>query len=350
MTDVSQRTHAFCTACGAPIVDGDCSAACPSSRPTNLIGHRVKNPAPVTVQATVAATNAEKTALARATAPVDSQTAVTSAMPSRRRRMTIVPAGAVAAALLISCGVAVAGYLQRGSEIDDLEQIVNEIATHQVATDTDLAHLRATVARQADRLALTRSELQQHPEAAKVARTAEPSVFTIDTDSGLGSGFVVTSNIHRSKLVTNYHVIEEQYRTGDTAVTVRRGDTSYDGTIVDVSQANDLALIEVDHRLPALDVVIDHAAVGDPVLALGSPLGFGGTVTSGIVSSYRELADGAGYLQFSAPISPGNSGGPVLNETGQVLGVTVLKFIEPGAEGLSYAIPSDRLCATFHVC
>ena len=82
---------------------------------------------------------------------------------------------------------------------------------------------------------------------------------------------------------------------------------------------------------------------------LGSPLGLGGTVTSGIASAYRN-DHGLTYLQFSAPISPGNSGGPVINEHGRVVGVSVMKMVGDGAEGLSFAIPSSRLCAALSVC
>ena len=86
------------------------------------------------------------------------------------------------------------------------------------------------------------------------------------------------------------------------------------------------------------------------VVALTSlALGLGGTVTSGIVSAYRD--DFAlDYLQFSAPISPGNSGGPVLDEQGRVVGVAVAKMVTTGAEGIGFAIPASRLCVTLSVC
>ncbi len=85
--------------------------------------------------------------------------------------------------------------------------------------------------------------------------------------------------------------------------------------------------------------------VGDPVLAIGSPLGLAGSASSGIVSDVRP-----GPLQFSAPVSPGNSGGPVVDRRGHVLGVATAKLVGNGAEGLSFAVPVDAVCAALEVC
>ena len=79
--------------------------------------------------------------------------------------------------------------------------------------------------------------------------------------------------------------------------------------------------------------------VGTAVLVFGSPEGLEGTVTTGIVSAIRD-----GFIQFSAPVSPGNSGGPVVDYLGHVIGMTESKIVDQGAEGLSFAIPSSRVC------
>jgi putative serine protease PepD len=84
-------------------------------------------------------------------------------------------------------------------------------------------------------------------------------------------------------------------------------------------------------------------------MAVGSPLGLGGTVSVGVVSGFRSL-DGNPYMQFSAPISPGNSGGPVVDGKGFVVGVASAKLVGQGVEGLSLAIPVQTMCAVFLSC
>jgi putative serine protease PepD len=88
---------------------------------------------------------------------------------------------------------------------------------------------------------------------------------------------------------------------------------------------------------------------GEFVLSIGSPFGLGGSVTTGTVSALRPL-DGVNYIQFSAPVSPGNSGGPLVNPQGEVIGITELKAVEFGAEGIAIAIPVNQVCTQLKVC
>lgn len=84
-------------------------------------------------------------------------------------------------------------------------------------------------------------------------------------------------------------------------------------------------------------------------MAVGSPLGLGGSLSIGVVSGFRSL-DGSDYLQFSAAISPGNSGGPVIDSDGHVVGVATAKLVADGAEALGLAIPVQTACASLVVC
>jgi S1-C subfamily serine protease len=84
-------------------------------------------------------------------------------------------------------------------------------------------------------------------------------------------------------------------------------------------------------------------------MVVGAPLGLDATVTNGIVSALRTQ-DGHQYLQFSAPISPGNSGGPVVDSHGRVVGIAVSKYVGDNAEGLSFAVPVAKLCSGLNVC
>lgn len=253
-------------------------------------------------------------------------------------------------AIAIALGIAVGwAHLDLRSTLGETRDDLRTQTQITLKTRSDLQATSASLEAFTSRLTEVEQHLNAEPETAKLAAVAKKSVFTVITNSGSGSGWVVTSKAGRSTLVTNFHVIADDYVNGDRTVKVRRGDITYDGRIVDTAEADDLALIEVKHQLPKLDVATKRPSVGDSVLALGSPLGLGGTVTSGIVSAYRSI-DSVSYMQFSAPISPGNSGGPVIDKSGKVVGVAVIKFLGGGVEGIGLAIPSERICDALDVC
>ena len=91
-----------------------------------------------------------------------------------------------------------------------------------------------------------------------------------------------------------------------------------------------------------------RAEIGDPVVVFGTPLGLSDTVTTGVVSAYRT-EEGTDFVQFSAPVSPGSSGGPVVDHDSAVLGVTTSKITEQNSEGLSFAVTSDEICRAFEL-
>ena len=210
--------------------------------------------------------------------------------------------------------------------------------------------LRGQVAAQEHELGELRTELSaSRTDWAAIAASAEQSVATVEAGDFLGSAWVVHSDSRGSDLVTNYHVVAEAWTGGSSQVMVRLGDRSLSGTVDRVDPSDDLAIVHVADELPALEVIVERPRVGSPVMALGSPLGLDGTVTVGIVSAFRSL-DGSEYLQFSAPVSPGNSGGPVIDEKGRVVGVTAAKVVYTGAEGLSLAIPIEVVCSNLATC
>jgi S1-C subfamily serine protease len=148
-----------------------------------------------------------------------------------------------------------------------------------------------------------------------------------------GSGFLVSPD---GKLVTNRHVLEDadalqvELSTGEIYdnVFVVSDDVRRDLTVLRIPVSNVAHLTIGDER---------EVAVGDPVYAMGSPRGWEGTFTSGLVSATR-LIGGVSLLQISAPISPGSSGGPVFNSAGQVIGVAT--FIIEDAQNLNMAVPA----------
>jgi putative serine protease PepD len=221
------------------------------------------------------------------------------------------------------------------------------VGLHGWQAEVSLQH---RVAAQEQAISELRNELSaSRTDWVTIAATVQQSVATIEAGDFLGSAWVAHTDRRGSDLITNYHVVAEAWTDGDAHVVVRLGDRTLAGTIDRVDSNDDLAIVHVDEQLPALAVLKKRPRVGSAVMAIGSPLGLDGTVTVGIVSAFRSL-DGSEYLQFSAPVSPGNSGGPVIDEHGRVVGVTVAKVVYTGAEGLSLAIPVAVVCSNLATC
>lgn len=182
-------------------------------------------------------------------------------------------------------------------------------------------------------------------DPSRIVGSAASSVFTLLAGPLQGSAFVMSSTARASELVTNFHVVRAVWTAGGRRVVVRAEGRSFNGTIVRVAPSADLAIVEVDAFLPSLIPTTSALTVGEPIVALGSPYGYGGTASTGIVSAIRGR-----YVQFSAPVSPGSSGGPVLDGDGRVIAVTTAKVVGHGVEGLSFAIPIDRVCRLTAAC
>jgi S1-C subfamily serine protease len=164
-------------------------------------------------------------------------------------------------------------------------------------------------------------------------------------EQGQGSGFIVDKEGH---ILTNNHVIDQAQLVEVTLANKRR----YKATIVGVDKNHDLALLQI-HDVPDLQpaTLADSSTllVGQRVYAIGNPFGFSGTMTRGIISAIRSVAMPSGNkiddaIQTDASVNPGNSGGPLLNSHGDVIGITTLIAGNPngGAEqsaGIGFAIP-----------
>ena len=158
---------------------------------------------------------------------------------------------------------------------------------------------------------------------------------------GQGSGFLIDPNGY---IVTNNHVIDHASKI---VVTTNDG-RKLDATLVGHDPKTDLALIKVNGtNLPHVAFAdSDAARVGDWVLAIGNPFGLGGTATAGIISARgRHIENGPydDYLQIDAPINFGNSGGPLFNVSGQVIGINTAIFSPNGGNiGIGFAIPANQ--------
>jgi putative serine protease PepD len=176
---------------------------------------------------------------------------------------------------------------------------------------------------------------------------ANPFGFGGGTSQAEGSGWVYDSKGH---IVTNEHVV-----AGATSITVTLWNgKSYTGHIVGTDDSTDLAVVKISAPSSLLKpIAVGNSGavqVGDPVVAIGSPFGLSQTVTSGIVSALHRSIDSPNNftigdsIQTDAPINHGNSGGPLLNGAGQVIGVNAqIQSSSGGSEGVGFAIPSNTV-------
>jgi S1-C subfamily serine protease len=181
---------------------------------------------------------------------------------------------------------------------------------------------------------------------APLVKKIQPSVVTITTfnDSGerehLGSGFFINKD---GLVITNYHVVEGAYRIIVETFNGRKYNVR---TVIDTDKNNDLTSLLMDIRNDKINYLKISAVLpepGDRVIVIGSPLGLEQTVTDGVVSAIRTISGIGEILQISAPISPGSSGGPVVNLRGEVIGVATFQFM--AGQNLNFAIPGYRVLA-----
>ena len=188
---------------------------------------------------------------------------------------------------------------------------------------------------------------QSVPELAKKALAATVSLEMQDSNGdilGQGSGFFVRPNL----IATNFHVIDGAVKAYAKLVNTATPYTIEGVTATD--ETNDLALLKVTAHgvtpLPLGDS--DAVQIGETVYVAGNPLGFEGTFSDGIISGRRESFTKKERLQMTAPISPGSSGGPVLNPNGEVIGVSTSVYNPLFGQNLNFAVPSNALKALLH--
>jgi len=192
-----------------------------------------------------------------------------------------------------------------------------------------------------------------------IAQLVSPSVVSIEITSlagnGTGSGSIYRSNSTTSYIITNNHVVEGAASGGTISVELNNGDV-YPAVIVGRNSDYDLAVISIKKgNLPEIPKGDSSSiAIGDPVIAFGSPLGLSGTVTSGIVSALnRPVTTGStsvdsymDAIQTDAAINPGNSGGPLVDAQGRIVGVNSaiasLGATSSGSIGLGFSIPINQ--------
>ena len=159
--------------------------------------------------------------------------------------------------------------------------------------------------------------------------------------AALGSGFIIDE---KGIVITNNHVIQD---AEDIVVRVR-GDKEYKATIIGADPLSDIAVLQIDSKEKFIPVKFgnsDKARIGDWVIAIGNPFGLGGTVTAGIISARNRsigLSRYEDYIQTDASINSGNSGGPLFDMSGDVIGINTAILGKGGSIGIGFSIPSNN--------
>ncbi len=239
----------------------------------------------------------------------------------------------IGAALAIGTGAGAAIYAgSTGSSSSTTTSVVASVPAQPAAsTTTSLTQLYKNVS----------------PGVVDIVVNTQSSGFGDQGATAEGSGFVVDTS---GDIVTNDHVV-----TGATAIKVRfQNGKTVKATVVGTDPSTDVAVIKVNVTASDLHPLTFGSSsaveVGQPVAAIGSPFGLPETLTSGIVSAVNRTITApnnysiSGSIQTDAPINHGNSGGPLLNASGQVIGVNAqIESDSGGNDGVGFAIPSDAV-------
>jgi len=246
-----------------------------------------------------------------------------------------------------------------GFTINDLRNTVREQRMRITSLNDQVSQMRNELSHLKNEI----QNLSSHPSAFSFSEIYEmikdsvvvvrgkivtQTIFGREYGEVQGSGFVYNYS-GTVIIITNNHVVE---RALNITVSFLNGD-AYPAKVIGRDPYSDLAVLSIETPISELKPVVIASSsslkVGQPVIAVGSPFGLAGTVTTGVISqlgrSISESATGryliADIIQISTPINPGNSGGPLLNTFGEVIGITTA--IIPNAQGVGFAIPSDTI-------
>ena len=169
------------------------------------------------------------------------------------------------------------------------------------------------------------------------AEESYDSVFVITSGNSLGSGFAIGENC----IITNAHVVENPRNTK----IITYSGTEYQATVLAMNEDMDIAVLCVEGAtFPYLTVAdYNNSKIGDDVYAIGAPNGMTYTLTKGTLSAKDRVMGNYTYIQLDAALNHGNSGGPLLTDSGAVIGVNSMKLND--SEGIGLAIPMTTVCA-----
>ena len=238
-------------------------------------------------------------------------------------------------------------YLQKNFSNSQLSlnQQINSLNTKSTEQQSNIQQLTDALANTQKSLTETQSSLESQISTIKaktssdfsgIIENAVESVVTIKTNVAQGTGFIITNDGY---VVTNAHVLEgARYATA----TLSNLDTK-SMTLIGYDSNIDLALLKISGSYSPLELGdSDNVHVGEKVVAIGNPLGLSFSVTEGIVSAvHRVISNSPGaYIQTDAALNPGNSGGPLINTDGKIIGINNFKL---SGDNLGFALESNYI-------
>ena len=272
-------------------------------------------------------------------------------LETKKTRNHAFPAVIVTVLMVLSL-ICIASVYNLNAQVSLLQ---SELADLQSATGTAVTTQDSSITTASNTQSISLSDLYASLEDSVVTIECKIVGYALPfgrqvTSEVQGSGFVY-EYAGQMVIITNSHVVEDA-----ASITVTFADeNAYDAEVVGEDVSTDLAVLSVDapaSEYHALEIVSSSTLrVGDYVVAIGSPYGLAGTMTTGIISALDRIItitddkgasyDITGLIQTSAPINSGNSGGPLMTYDGQVIGVTTA--IVSDSDGLGFVIPSDTI-------
>ncbi|MFI5834618.1 S1C family serine protease [Micromonospora sp. NPDC051300] len=232
---------------------------------------------------------------------------------------------------------------------------IHRLDDRLAAADRRAAEGQGADARRLDGLEQRAGSLEKQAGAAfnpeAVASAVLPSVFRVRAGQFTGTAFAIgkAPSGGGTTLLTNFHVVESVFAAGERKVFLERKDQRFEATIVATDKEKDLAQLRTTAKFGGLVAARTPVKSGQQIVVVGAPLGLQDSVTTGVVSAFRQDEGGSGpVIQFDAPINPGNSGGPVINGSKEVVGIATAKARD--AEGIGLAVPIKTACDRFDLC
>lgn len=216
---------------------------------------------------------------------------------------------------------------------------INELAQSTIETKRSISLLDENLTNTNNQI--SKLKIKASEDFSELTKTSISSVVIVRTLSSLGSGFFISEGY----VVTNEHVLENENGEISQVIQIVTNDNKFhNAELIGYIKNLDLALIKTDIGSSLLELEkSENVGVGEKVLAIGTPEGLSFSATDGIVSAVNRTGFGTAgsYVQTNAQLNPGNSGGPLINKDGKVIGMNNFKLVN--SEGIGFALEADKI-------